>query len=43
MIAMATAPSKIPATSVGKNLRLRVEAACGAGSAAIFQLSKEED
>ena len=39
---MATAPSKIPVTSVGKNLERRVEAACGAGSAGIFQLSKVE-
>src|ERR1700682_4880445 len=41
MIAMATAPSKIPARRVGKNLERRVDETCGADSAAIFPLSSE--
>jgi hypothetical protein len=42
MIAIATAPSKIPAIRVGKNLERGVEAACGAGSAAIFSTIQSE-
>ena len=40
MIAMATAPSKIPVTRVGKNLERRVGAICEPDSAAILNYPK---